>query len=168
MAAGLLAQAAFKHQARGLLSASAGFLESDKPVHPYVVKVLAKRDIDVSAKKSQQISAEIVERADLVLTMTCQHSRAVIGNFPTSLPKVFTVRDFCGSVTARPQGVSVSDWLASINQLSNRSYAQDQPHLDIDDPIGKDFEVYTELETELDQAIDWIVGCAFPKRKARN
>ena len=154
MASGLFAKSAHVNGAVGAISASAGFLEGGRPVHPAVTRLLDERAIDVSRKKSQKISQDLVDKSDLILTMTSDHARAI--------SDVYTLRHFGTIVTQRPADVSTREWLDDLNVLNRRAYLGDDEILDIPDPIGRADKVFTELVIELENSIGWIMGCAYP------
>jgi len=162
MAAALFAKSAHTNGVQAeALAASAGFLEGGRVVHEHVVTLLDERGVDVSRKRSQKLSDQVIEHADLILTMTSEHARGVVSRFPRSITDVYTLRHFGTIVTPRDNDVPVRAWLDEINQNNRRAYLGDDEALDIEDPIGKDLNVFTDLCEELESTIDWIMGCAF-------
>ena len=162
MAAAIFAKAA---HAQGVsdqaLAASAGFLEGGRPAHEHVLTLLTERGIDMSRKRSQKLSDQVIEHADLILTMTSEHARGVVSRFPSAISDVYTLRHFGTIVTPRDSHVPVRDWLDELNANTRRSYLGDSEELDIDDPIGKDLDVFTDLREELESTIGWIMNCAY-------
>lgn len=66
-----MSQALFEQAAQGRHTAdSAGTMPGDR-VHPEVVEVMRKLDIDLSDRKPQKLSGALAERADVVVTMGC-------------------------------------------------------------------------------------------------
>jgi len=162
MAAALFAKSAHGHQASDAYSASAGFLEGGRPVHESVRKLLDERGIDVTRKKSQKLSADIVDHADVILTMTSEHARGVVSRFPRSISDVYTLRHFGSVVAPRSRAQTTRQWLDQTNAANRRAYLGDDVLLDIPDPIGHDFKVFSGLATELENSIGWIMDCAYP------
>lgn len=144
------------------LSASAGFLEGGRAVHDSVARLLDERAVDVSRKKSRKLSEDLVDKSDLILTMTSQHARGVVSRFPGAISDVYTLRHFGTVVTTRPADVSTREWLDDLNVSNRRAYLGDDEMLDIPDPIGQAHKVFIELATELENSIGWIMGCAYP------
>jgi arsenate reductase len=68
-----ISQALFERAADGRhTAASAGSVaDPGGHVHPEVVAVMAEQGIDLSDRRPQRLSAELAERADLVVTMGC-------------------------------------------------------------------------------------------------
>jgi protein-tyrosine-phosphatase len=66
-----MAEAYFNKLAGGELKAfSAGTQPSDK-VYPVVVEVMKEVGIDISGNKSKMLTMDLVEKADLMITMGC-------------------------------------------------------------------------------------------------
>ena len=162
MAAALFTKSAHMYGATDALAASAGFLDGGRPVHEHVTTLLEQRGIDTSRKRSKKLDATVVEHADLILTMTSEHARGVVSRFPRTITDVYTLRHFGTVVTPRSPETSMRDWLDSINASNRRAYLGDDEAIDIADPIGEGLPVFTELALELESAIDWIMGCAYP------
>ena len=66
-----MSRALFEQAAAGRHSAdSAGTTPGDR-VHPEVLDVMRELDIDLSDRTPQKLTTELVERADIVVTMGC-------------------------------------------------------------------------------------------------
>ena len=79
-------------------------------------------------QKTQGISLELIEWADLVLTMTRWHKYLAIALFPQLLNKTFTLKEFVG----------------------------DPSSFDIADPVGKSLSRYRQCAQEIDQALNLL------------
>jgi arsenate reductase len=68
-----MSAALFERSAQGRHRAlSAGSqVDRDGKVHPEVVQVMRELGIDLSARRPQQLTAELAEQADVVVTMGC-------------------------------------------------------------------------------------------------
>lgn len=164
LASALLALAAHEREVPDVFAASAGFLEGGRPVHEHVAALLDQRGVDMSQKRSQKLNIETVEAADLILTMTSEHARGVVGRFPRTVDDVYTFRHFARLVRPRGHNQSTSEWLNSMSEDTRRAYLGDDATLDIPDPIGQDFAVFEGLAGELQTAVSWIMDCAFPAK----
>lgn len=162
MAAALFVKSAHDHQASDALAASTGFLEGGRKVHEHVTAILDEKGIDVSLKRSQRLNASIVEPADLILTMTSEHARGVVSQFPRAIADVYTLRHFGSVVTPRQRHESTREWLDAINTRNRRAYLGDDVLLDIPDPIGHPYKAFKGLAIELENTISWILDCAYP------
>lgn len=164
LAAGLLVDAADARGLENVRVASAGFLPGGREPHESVVSILDESGVDLTDKRSRRLDETIVGGAQLVLTMTSEHARRLVGEFPLATKKVWVLRDFCSRITARAEGQSVADWLADMDRQHPRSYADDSDRLDVPDPIGEAHDAFTELGDELSNLISWLLACAYPNR----
>jgi protein-tyrosine-phosphatase len=71
-----ISQALFARAAAGRHAAdSAGSVaDPDGEVHPEVVEVMRELGIDLSGRRPQRLTAELAERADVIVTMGCGDS----------------------------------------------------------------------------------------------
>lgn len=113
-------------------SAGTAAREGDE-ASPRAREVMAERGIDLSAHRARIVTREMVEAADLVLTMTRQHKRALLELVPDAGDKVYTLKEFLGR----------------------------EEH-DIPDPFGRSVEEYRrvahELEKDLEELARRLVG----------
>ncbi|MDD5503205.1 MAG: low molecular weight protein arginine phosphatase [Candidatus Thermoplasmatota archaeon] len=84
--------------------------------------------IDISAHRARQVSAEMVEKADVVLAMTKAHKEKIVSYFPQAKGKVFTLNEFAFGVSR-----------------------------DISDPYGADLPEYRRCAREILAAIEKII-----------
>lgn len=168
LAAGLFVHAADSRGITDAFAASAGFLDDGMRVHEHVARLLEERGIDSSRKVSQRIRAGVAARADLILTMTSEHARGVVGRFPTSIRRVYTFRHFVTIVSARAGHMSTGEWLDGLDSHNPRSYVRDDQGLDIPDPIGQGFGAFVKLADELTGSIEWMMDCAYPELARRS
>lgn len=164
LAAGLLVDAAAQRDLGDLRVASAGFLPGGRQPHDSVLQLLDESGVDLSEKRSRRLDETIVGGAQLILTMTSEHARRLVGEFPASAAKVWVLRDFCTVVTARAEGQSIDSWLGALSELHHRSYAEDSERLDVPDPIGEAHDAFVTLSEELTNLIGWFLACAYPAR----
>ncbi|MEW6572658.1 MAG: low molecular weight protein arginine phosphatase [Bacillota bacterium] len=77
--------------------ASAGvFALPGSPASPEAVDALAEWGIDLSNHKARLLTPEIIQEADLILTMTARHKAAVLETAPDAKDKVFTINEYAG------------------------------------------------------------------------
>ncbi len=73
-----------------VLAESAGVAAGQEyPASEQTIEVLRERGIDLGAHRSKMITPEMIDRADVVLTMTPSHAQAVMEIAPGSAYKVF-------------------------------------------------------------------------------
>ncbi|MBD1841789.1 low molecular weight protein arginine phosphatase [Coleofasciculus sp. FACHB-64] len=97
------------------------------PVSPHTLTVLAEYGIQYDCEP-QGLKPELVEWADLVLTMTKFHKYIAIAIYPEALNKTFTLKEFVG----------------------------EQNSLDISDPVGKSLSRYRHCAQEIDLALNLL------------
>ena len=109
---------------------SAGvFAEDGSPASRCAVEALREKGIDISAHRSQPLTAKLIAAADLLITMTDGHRRAVLSASPESRKKVFLLKSFGTAKSAA----------------------------DIFDPVGEPLEVYRQVRDEIDAALADLV-----------
>ncbi|NQT05927.1 MAG: low molecular weight protein arginine phosphatase [Candidatus Omnitrophica bacterium] len=97
------------------ISAISGFVPMDK-----TVKAMKKESIDVSGYKTKRLTADLVNAADLILTMETMHKDAVVNIIPDAKEKTYLLREY----------INKEDGL---------------PGFAVPDPIGKPFEIYERV-----------------------
>nr|WP_290669486.1 low molecular weight protein arginine phosphatase [Ardenticatena sp.] len=84
------------------------------------VQVMREYGLDISHHRSREVTAEMLARADLVLTMTQGHKEALLVEFPEARGKTFMLSEMSGLP------------------------------LDIADPVGQSLERYRETARDID------------------
>jgi len=99
------------------------------------ISVLKNQGIDITSHKARQLTDNIIEASDLILTMTYNHKMTILKYAPKASKKVFTLKEFANTY--------------------NEENTED--NFDIDDPFGMDYNVYEqsmeEIKTELEKII---------------
>jgi ribose 5-phosphate isomerase B len=107
-------------------SAGVAALEGD-PASPNAVRVMQSKQIDLSTHASRRVDGDLIEWADLVLTMTRQHAALLMAHFPGHSAKIHTLRGF-----------------------ANAGSNDDE---DIEDPFGGDVAAYERAAAEIEESI---------------
>lgn len=76
-----------------VLSAGIAAVEG-QPASAQAVSVMAEEGIDLRKHRSRQLTPEMIKDADLVLTMTANHKKAVLKMLPEASGKVFQLKEF--------------------------------------------------------------------------
>lgn len=165
-----MAAALFRHHlaSRGIdeTVSSAGLLTEGRPATDDAIEVLTARRVEVADHRSRQLTAAIVDGADLVVGMTREHTREVFGIDDGALGRSVTLREVvrrAGQTGIREPGEALTDWARRLTadrdpeELLGTS-ADD----DIDDPIGRPRRVYEDLADELDRLTARLVECGWP------
>jgi protein-tyrosine-phosphatase len=98
------------------------------PASENAVEALKAYNIDLSSHRAQRVNQDIVNQADLILTMTAGHKAMLQELFPASLDKLYTLYEYLGD-TSR----------------------------DVDDPFGGSLAVYEESAAELKSAVEELL-----------
>lgn len=166
-----MAEAMLREQAarRGITVAvrSAGVSTVDGlPVSANALETLRRRDISHNGS-SRALTAEVVEWADLILTMTAGHKRDLLHVHPDAVEKTYTLKEFANSDPAVLQHIEELEGLYSDMQmkgaLGQQLTGEERkrllelekliPSFDIADPFGGPQSVYESCLREIEDAI---------------
>ena len=89
---------------------------------------MSREGLDISGHRSRPLKREMLEQADVVLTMTSGHRRLILEQYGLKGDKVYTLAEFAGDSLA-----------------------------DIVDPFGMDELKYIESAAEIKKLLDKIV-----------
>lgn len=95
------------------------------------IEVLEEEGIDISEHRSQQLTKEVVNEADLILVMTQIHKLEVINFLEKPGKEVYLIKEFA------PR--------------------EEQGEMNISDPIGRSIFVYRSCRDELKQCMPQLV-----------
>ena len=95
---------------------SAGLFVTEQKVSENSLNVCLEKGIDISEHIPTPISAELINEADVILTMTGSHKAAFGG-----LDKVFTISEFFGGTgdITDPYGGNIHVYRQTFGQLEN-------------------------------------------------
>jgi protein-tyrosine-phosphatase len=117
--------------------ASAGVCAANGwPVSNHSVEALREMEIDISNLTSRTLTGELIDGADLLITMTQGHRQAILQLAPESRDKVFLLKSFGVSKCAP----------------------------DIDDPVGGSLALYRRVRDEIDAALSDLILTLMEKR----
>ena len=95
----------------------------------FAIEVMGKRGLDLKKHMARQLTSELIDEADLVLTMTRNHKQHVLILTPHVQENVFTLKEYARNLNSH----------------------------DIYDPIGQPIEAYEECADELEYNIRLIL-----------
>lgn len=122
---------------------------SEEPANEKSILALQEMGIDIREHKARQLTEEIM-KADLILTMTLGHKNLLENYFSgkdeeEKSPKLFTLKEFAAKISGEePSG------------------------LDIDDPYGRNFNVYKKSRDEIENELKKILKNIDKWRKYEN
>jgi len=82
-------------------SAGLGALVGE-PASELAVVLMGERGIDISSHRAQQLTAELVSKADLILVMESRHKKAIETGDPATRGKVFRLGEWLNQEIADP------------------------------------------------------------------
>lgn len=136
------------------------------PVSTGAAEVLRKRNLPVPGP-SRLLTKELLDWADLVLTMTVSHKRAVIQRHPDAAGKTHTLKEFSLQDDQLLKDLEEAEQLYADWQISlatGQEWSEEKrerlmelqsrlPDFDIADPFGGSLEVYEESAAEIEEAL---------------
>lgn len=134
-----MAEAMFRAmiQDKNIQVASAGIAALDgSSASENALKILEEKNI-AHDHRAQRITEELIEWADLILTMTFGHKQVLLLYYPGSVGKVYTLKEY---VTEEEEldTDKLLDW-------------------DIADPFGGDLETYKKTAAEIEQNLQKLL-----------
>lgn len=128
-----MAEALFNHrigQDADWKALSAGiYAGAGTPATPNAIKAMNDLHIDLTYHRSRPITAELVQKADLIAVMTAAHRFELLQDFPEFGHKVFLIKSFGTSKVPA----------------------------DISDPFGGSLNIYKEIRDEIDRALTDLI-----------
>lgn len=113
MAEGLLKDMAKKNNLETEVKSAGVFADDGGHVSENALSALEEMGIDISNHRSQSVNKELVEQADLILTMSKSHKESLILNYPHIKEKVFLLNEYAfdrARDIADPFGKRLSDY----------------------------------------------------------
>ena len=79
-----------------------------QPAATEAVAVLAEVGIDIRAHRAVQLTRELANNAELILTMTAAQKRSLESLYPPMRGRIFSIRSFDGADIDDPMGLPIS------------------------------------------------------------
>lgn len=138
--------------------ASAGSLAPGVEPPEEVVEVMADYDIDISGHRSRMLSPDLVEKADLVVTMTRQQLIEIVTTAGDGWTRCFTLNDLVRRAeTAGPPG-STESFPTWVRRLQGARARSSLLSLDLDDDINDPMNGRRSAYSRTAEEIDDLVG----------
>lgn len=144
-------------------SAGTGAL-AGRPIDPGSAALLEARGIDTSGYAARQLTVEMVEQADLVLTATREHRRLVVQEAPSALRRVFAVLDFAdlcegldpADVARAPGANLVARLVAAAGARRASVPARQDDAADVVDPYQRNWQVFQKMADQASEPLSTI------------
>lgn len=144
------------------LQASAG-----AAMAPHSARALERLGGDAAGFRSQHLTAELAESADLILTMTRDHRSAVLRLAPRGLRRTFTLAeaaDLLGLADLTGLGLTPMEQRArelGLRLDAARSRRRASLADDIADPMGQRAGVHADVAGQIDRALTGLAEALF-------
>lgn len=184
LAEGLL-RAAARARGIGVDVKSAGIASlPGSPISGHSATILKEKGISTDDMRSRQVTAELVEWADVILTMTMGHKEMLIREYPFAVDKTHTLIEYAHAGDERLDGLTAERGRLAAEIEIKRATGQavtdgerarlmelsrQMPDPDIADPIGGSLDVYRRTARQIEEAIDkWLDRLAADGKDGRN
>lgn len=139
-----------------------------EPMDRSSAEALTRLGGDPTNLRATALTPELATSADLVLTMTRDHRRAVLGMAPRGLRRTFTLleaADLAGEADVRdltrlPFDERAREFGLRLDAARARRSPADAG--DIEDPIGQRTAVHHRVADEIDRALQPLLATLFP------
>lgn len=145
---------------------SAG-IAAGRYVSPEAIETAMEKGLDAGALRPTQVTSELLRAADLVVTMTADHSAEVLDVAPDVAEKTFTLKELAAHVGALPEPepsterTSVLARIADVHRQRASRAAGNGPPGDVRDPLGLPMDIYREVAAEIEAGVDDLVRGLF-------
>lgn len=145
---------------------SAGFLTEGRPASEHGVTLMRRRGLDLEEHRSQRLTAEHLETADLVLCMERAHVREVAVLDPGAFARTFTLPELAREARAvgpRREHETVGEWIGRVGAGRRPAdLVADRPEDEVADPYGGTKRQYRRTAEELDALLRTVVEHLYP------
>ena len=143
---------------------SLGFGPEGRAAIGDAVDAMQRRGLDVTRHRSERVTADRLEWADLILTSEKDHVIKIASESPPAFARSFTLPEFCDRLTVDPaaQGRSLTAWIADLSAGRRAGEYLRGRIPEVADPTGSSrrrFEAATaRIEEMCDQVVDGLAG----------
>ncbi len=129
------------------------------PASTHAVSVMRDRGLDLTGHRTTRLTKDLVDWADLILTMT-QFQKSLIATGFGAAGKVFTLNEYASGYGRAPAGASPDA----------RGGAATPPAAlrDIDDPYGQSLEVYRRVAAQIEEALKRVLHRMMREKQGRS
>jgi protein-tyrosine-phosphatase len=138
---------------------SAGFLGIGYEAVPDAIDVMSSRGLDISGHRSTMLTTSLVQRSDLILTMTRDHLRRTAVLVPGAFEKTFTFKELvrrCLRIGDRGDE-ALSSWLHRLNlERDPMALLGENTDDDITDPMGGTTSQFVATADQISLLVDGV------------
>lgn len=107
-----------REDAVGVVSAGLAAFQGDRATNQ-AVEVMGRRGLDLTGHASQPMTEQILQLADVILTMTRNHRDAILSKYPEAADRVHTLRIDGGDISD-PVGSPIEVYQACADQIDEQ------------------------------------------------
>jgi protein-tyrosine-phosphatase len=123
-----------------------------EPINPDMVAVLPP-ELDTSDFRSRRLTTELLDEADLVVTMEAVHRTFVLDDHPGMFRKVFTLGQLARALEQAPEGLDREALLAHLGATRRNA----DPALDVPDPYRRGAEAASGCVARLEELLHVVL-----------
>ena len=125
-----------------------------------------ERGMDVEAHRARPLSADLIDRADLILGLTTEHRDEVVRIAPEASSRTFTLKELATllpavETRAADAEATVRARIAEADRVRRETREAIAGDLDVQDPLGLGQDVYRAIAWEIEEAVDRLVRGLF-------
>lgn len=118
---------------------------------------LASRGLSAEGHAPRQLTAEMIDDADLILTATVEHRKAVLDLVPLALRRTFTMLEAAAaSAVAVPKSEQAPELIRALARA--RSAVASGTVVDVADPFGRSASDYENMDNHVALAVDALAA----------
>jgi len=106
------------------------------PAARHAIEIAEEKGMSLQNFRSKPVTLQLIEEADLILTMTMGHKMELLYQVPEAIDKIFLLKEY------------IEDLEGKEGKL------QEWDNLNVRDPFGQPLEVYRDCYEELYEAIE--------------
>jgi protein-tyrosine phosphatase len=110
------------------------------------IRAAGERGVDIGTHLARRLDPEMVHDADLVVCMATDHREAIVGSWPATAEKTFTIKELVRLLEASSPAGSLPSRVAAAAAARNGSPRRAE---DIRDPLGEPIGGFREVAEEL-------------------
>lgn len=142
-----------------------------RPMHPLAAEVLREREADDAQFASQRLTADLVARADLILTAARRQRSECVRLVPAAVRRAFTIPQFGRLCAAMPEFALASIWpptarlhalIKELQLLRSRVPVAVGDADDLRDPVQLPIEAFRQCATEIQETLDAMTELIAP------
>ena len=144
---------------------SAGTMAWGGHATSHAIEVMRDQGIDIAGHESAQLTATVVEDADLVLGMTRQHVWGAVAVSAAATGRTFLIGELARlgrEVGPRGHHEPVRDWVQRVAARRPPAPVVGRAEDEVPDPVGEPIGVYRQTAERLDRDLRAIAGLLNP------